>query len=738
MSNDGATSSRPWVPMEDPRVRWLLVGCAVLAVIVGAAGQIIMPARGNPVLAWLATAVVPAVVTTLLILNRRDRVPALALICALIYFDAVLTASLFVVGIAFAIIVPIIGVGLIQPHVRGRTLLAVYVWAGICGTLGVALAELHVPANPLGDDQPLLTVVAFGLVATAALGLMWRAAERLVEALDAAEREIVVRTDIERQLGQTNDLLQTLISSSPVATMAFDSSRTLGVWNPAAERLFGWTWPEVVGHALPVGLAPADGSPGLRERIERTEAGETIRGDRVRCRTKSGDEVIVEVHGAIRRDASGRPIGIIVQAIDVTDRSALEAQLQQAQKMEAVGQLAGGIAHDINNSLTAVGGFAELIEMSTDDPAIKADARTISDAVGRAGRLTRQLLTFARRSVLQPQPIEVTSFVSSIQPILQRLLGADVKVVVEHRTASAQTYVDPDQFEQAILNLAVNARDAMPGGGTLTIATARRPPDPNGGGARAIVTVSDTGEGIPPELQAQVFEPFFTTKERGRGSGLGLAMVYGFVTQSGGEVELRSAVGSGTSIEIRLPESTAPVGARTEPRSPPRGAPVSTPTDRPGGEGDAATSTNGESLASAPRGDETILLVEDEPPVAQFGRQVLAGLGYAVLYAPDGPSAIEIARDHEGAIGLILSDVVMPGMRGPEVAAAVRAIHPEASVLYVSGYTAGVVSDRGVLPDDVELVEKPYTATGLGSRVRAVLDARRAPREGAGPVAGER
>jgi len=699
------------------RGRLFIVGCVVLAVVAGTVGQILVPARGNPALAWLATTIIPALVALLVLLGASNRRFVVA-ICGLLYLEALLTASVFVIGMAFAILVPIIGIALVQPHVRGRASLGVYLAAGIIATASVALVEFGVPPNPLSRDQPLLTIIAFGLVSTVALGLLWRAGEGQALALDAADRELAARSQAERKVESTAHLLETLIRSSPVATMSFDPSGELSTWNPAAERLFGWTTNDVVGHGLPATLDPPDAEDGIRQRVARSMAGETIHGERVHSHHHDGRDVIVEIHSDARHDESGRSLGVIVQAIDVTERVRLEAELQQAQKLEAVGQLAGGIAHDINNTLTAVGGFAELIERATNDGAIRDDARSITDAVGRARHLTSQLLAFARRSVLQPQVIDAAAFVTSIRPVVQRLVGAAIEVRLDHGIDAATIRVDPGQFEQVLLNLATNARDAMPSGGVLTIGIRRTealhvvPPngsenghdlepdvndDPPSQAGWIVLTVADSGSGIAPELTAQVFEPFFTTKARGKGSGLGLAMVYGFVTQSGGEIELHSTLGSGTTVEIRLPEV--------------RDAPVDVPTA-------------GRGLSGA-TGSETILLIDDEADVLELLRRSLGSLGYDTLTARDGLAAVAIARARTAPIDLILSDVIMPGMSGPEAVAAVRMLHPEAKVLYASGYTADAITDRGVLPPGVELVEKPYTTTQVASRIRSVLDRRR-------------
>ncbi len=704
----GPVAGGPRPSEQNRRVLLVLGACAFAAMVVGAIGQVVLPARGSPVLAWLDTAVVPAAVAILLVINRRNRPALLAVTIGLLYVEAILTASLFEIGVAFAIVVPIIGIGLVGARVRGNASIAAYVGAWAAATLSITITEIGNPPNPLRGDEPAFTVIAFALVSAAALGLMWRMGDQQVKALVAAGREIEARTAAEAELERAGEFLKTLVGSSPVATIALDREGIVTLWNPAAERVFGWTGTETVGRSLPDALVAsviAD-QPGLPDRITRSLTGDPIRGDLVHCRRKDGTDVIVEVHADARTDPAGHPAGVILQAIDETNRAKLEAQLLQARKMEAVGQLAGGIAHDINNALAGMGGFAELIETAADDPAIRDDARTISEGVMRAGQLTRQLLAFARRGVLQPQVIDTTTFLESILPVLQRLLGTDIAVVLRLVPGPAWVEVDPGEFEQALVNLAVNAREAMPGGGTLTVTTRRREPDPERAAVAAgapsstqpgpsiVLTVADTGTGIAPEVLGQVFEPFYTTKETGQGSGLGLAMVYGFATRTGGAVEIRSEPGEGTTVEIRLPEVTGPP-------SPPTRASLSTMS-----------------------GGETILLIDDEPAVARFVARVLTDHGYRVIQAVDGISAIEAARAHPETIELILSDVIIPGMSGPEAVEAIRVIHPESAVLFASGYTADAIAEQGVIPDGVALIEKPFTAVSLATRVRQVLESR--------------
>ena len=714
-SHPAAPADRDRDPVEYRRVRGFLLVCAFSAIIVGTIGQLVMPARGSPLLAWLDTAIIPALVTVLFVLSRPDRPRLLALTLGFVYLESVLTASLFAIGLAFSIVVPIIGIGLVGPHMRGRASVATYAGAWAIATLSFVIAETGNPPNPLGSESPVLTVVAFALIAAGALGLLWRSSDQQVRALAAADREIAARVAARTELERTAEFLETLVGSSPLATIALHQSGRVTLWNPAAVSVFGWTEAEVVGRPLPgdlVGPGPG-GRPGLGDLIARSLAGEAIRGERVVTCRRDGTEVTVELHAGAHREAA-QPHGVIVQAIDVTERSILEARLRQSQRLEAVGHLAGGIAHDINNALTAVGGFTEMIEAAVEDPLVKADARSVVEGVRRASQLTRQLLAFAQRSVLKPEVIDAAAFLTSIQRDLQQLVGSDVKVVIRAETAPAWVDVDPARFEQAVLSLAENAIDAMPGGGTLSITIARRdPPGPSPDPtlvaprsmmpeSRIVVTIADTGSGFEPALQDQAFEPYLSADERAPGGGLGLAMVHGFVSQSGGEVELHSEPGVGTSVEIRLPEAARPSDAdlAREPLS---------------------TDQGPELRESAARG-ETILLIDDEPAVAELGRRVLARLGYDVIVAADGPAGIDVARTRPEPIHLVVSDVIMPGMLGTDAVAAIRAIHPEAAVLFASGYPADAITEDGVLPDGTTLIEKPFSLATLGSSVRSVLD----------------
>jgi nitrogen-specific signal transduction histidine kinase/ActR/RegA family two-component response regulator len=388
----------------------------------------------------------------------------------------------------------------------------------------------------------------------------------------------------------------------------------------------------------------------------------------------------------------------------VSKRRQLEAQLRQAQKMEAIGRLAGGIAHDFNNLLTAIRGFTDLVRRDLPEGDVhRADLDQVVLAADRATELARQLLAFSRRQVLQPKVVDPAGIVDGIAPMLRRLLGEHIEFVTHAAPGLGLIRVDPSQLEQVIVNLALNARDAMPDGGQLTIETANVELDAAYASTHAEVTpgpfvllaVSDTGSGMALETQGHAFEPFFTTKEPGKGTGMGLATVFGIVKQSGGSIYLYSEPGHGTTFRIYLPRvDEAPVPAAGEPVE----------------------------VRPAPSGTETILLVEDEPAVRAFAERVLAEQGYTVLSAADALAALALAAAHAGQIELLVTDVIMPGLQGHQLAERLAAERPDLRVLYVSGFTESSVIHQGVLGADVAFLPKPFSAEALGRAVRQALD----------------
>jgi signal transduction histidine kinase/DNA-binding response OmpR family regulator len=377
--------------------------------------------------------------------------------------------------------------------------------------------------------------------------------------------------------------------------------------------------------------------------------------------------------------------------------AALEEQLRQAHKMEAVGRLAGGIAHDFNNLLAVILGYSEFMVKSL--PAshpLHGDAEEIKTATERAASLTRQLLAFSRKQVIAPRPLDLNAVVRGGLRMLQRVIGEDIELVTRLDPDVRPVKADPGQLEQVLLNLAANARDAMPQGGQLSIETARI-----GGPARlgpgeelALLTVTDTGCGMDRETCSHAFEPFFTTKEPGRGTGLGLATVYGIVEQHGGHIEVQSAPGRGATFRVYLPCVDGPVE---------------------GGDGAGA--------AVAPRGSETVLLVEDEVGLRALGRRILQRLGYTVLEAGDGRAALRLAQRHRGPIDLLLTDVILPQMTGVELARQLSALRPGMRLLFVSGYPGDALGRHGVAEAGGRVLSKPFSPALLGRTVRDVLDA---------------
>jgi len=402
------------------------------------------------------------------------------------------------------------------------------------------------------------------------------------------------------------------------------------------------------------------------------------------------------------QDSKGRRLvgGI---GVEVTERKRLEAQLRQAQKMEAVGQLAGGVAHDFNNLLTIISGYSDMIAAKVaQDNALSNQVKQIQKAAERAAKLTRQLLAFGRRQIMAPENLDLNAVVAHMGGMLPGLISLDIELKTAPSRELGRVKADAGQVEQIIINLAVNARDAMPQGGTLTLETSNVDITENVArqhlgmkpGAYVMLAVTDTGCGMDAETQAHIFEPFFTTKEEGKGTGLGLATVYGIVKQSGGYISVESAPGEGATFRVYLPRIEAPAVVREL-------APA---------------------VSIDTRGTETILVVEDEEGLRTLVRGVLKSRGYRILEAASGEGALALCRHHAGHIDLLVTDVVMPKMNGPELASRLDTLRPEIKVLYISGYTNGMVSLRGGRDTKYAYLAKPFTPQALVSKVREVLD----------------
>ena len=504
----------------------------------------------------------------------------------------------------------------------------------------------------------------------------------------------------ERALREANEHLAAVIQSSPLAIYTLDPTSTVQTWNRAAEALYGWPAEEVIGRPLPTIGQDVEDHGRLRDRVLR---GESLRGVEVTRRRKDGTLVNISLSVAPLHDAAGRVAGMLSLAADVTEMRQLEVQYRQAQKMEAVGRLAGGIAHDFNNLLTAIIGTTALVlEDLGLESRVRLDIQEIEKAAKRAAGLTRQLLIFSRQQVLEPRALDLNALVGNLEKMLHRLIGEDIELRTKPAALLGAVRADPGQLEQAIVNLVVNARDAMPQGGRLTIETADVELDrgyvvghvPTQPGPYVLLAISDTGVGMDGATKARLFEPFFTTKEPGRGTGLGLATVYGIVKQSGGYIWVYSELGRGTTFKIYLPRV------------------AETP--------EAPESTTG--TPTQVGGSETLLVVEDQEEVRKLTKRVLAARGYTVLAARNGAEALEIVAQHPSQIHLMITDVVMPGMNGRELAQLACARRSDLKVLYVSGYTGEAVLQHRLLEPGVAFLQKPFTPDVLARKTREVLD----------------
>ncbi|MGE5570026.1 MAG: ATP-binding protein, partial [Rhodospirillales bacterium] len=513
--------------------------------------------------------------------------------------------------------------------------------------------------------------------------------------------EVAERKRAEEQLAEINQRLQAVIDASPLAIARIDLEGRVQSWNRAAEEMTGYKAEEVVGRTIDTIDAWA---PMLTpERLEAMAQGKTLNGTEFTLRRKDASAMHMRVWTAPVRTAAGKVSGEIVVAADFSEQRRLQEQFIQAQKMEAIARLAGGAAHDFNNVITVISGYGQILRDAVADiPQLKEAAEEVLKAADRAAGLASQLLVFSRRQVIQPQVLDLNVVVSNLKRMLGRILGEDIELEAKLTADLGLVRADPGQLEQVIVNLALNARDAMPEGGRLTIettntqldeASARRlglPPGPY-----TVIAVSDTGAGMSPEVQSHMFEPFYTTKERGRGTGLGLSTAYGIVKQHGGEILVHSELGRGSTFTIYLPQTA---------------------------EAAAAPAAGETAAAPLPQGSETVLVVEDEEGVRKLVRSVLELNGYRVLEADSGETAMEISAAHDEKIDLLVTDVVMPKMSGRELADALGLLRPDIKVLFLSGYADRAIIEHGILDTGAAFMQKPFTPQDLARKVREVLD----------------
>ena len=514
-------------------------------------------------------------------------------------------------------------------------------------------------------------------------------------------RDITERKRAEENLRASEERYRDLVENAHDIIYSHDLEGNYTSMNKAGETITGYTVEEALKLNLARTVAP-EYLTEVREMLQRKLAGDRVTAYEMEIIAKDGRRVTVEANTKLVYQ-DGVAIGVQGIARDITERKQLEDQLRQSQKMEAIGQLAGGVAHDFNNLLTAINGYSSLAlqRMNGNDP-IRGYLEEIKKAGDRAANLTRQLLAFGRKQILQPLALNLNGVVKDMNNMLRRLIGEDIVLAAKLDPALKKIKADPGQIEQVLVNLVVNARDAMPQGGNLTIETANvelreeytskhvgvRP------GNYAMLAISDTGVGMNEETQARIFDPFFTTKEKDKGTGLGLSTVYGIVKQSGGNIWVYSEPGHGTTFKIYLPQIESPA-AQTE---------IETKEE------------------DAPRGSETILLVEDEDVVRGLARQILEQAGYHVLEARGGEEAVHLSTEHSGAIDLLLTDVVMPKASGKEIANLITSIRPDLRVLFMSGYTDEAIVHHGVLDSGVEFIQKPFTPASLARKVREVLE----------------
>jgi len=571
------------------------------------------------------------------------------------------------------------------------------VTAGACSGASSMPSTIALPLSASGNLLGVLTIQSLP-PREDDMELLAQLANDLAYGIDALR----TRAEGERaaaDLKASSQALAAVFEASPVALTTIDQQAHVTMWSAAAERMFGWTAAEVLGRPLP--FVPQDRSAEFGEQMETRLDNRSFTDHETRRLRKDGSLVDVSISSAPLTGVDGQVKGAMAVCVDITERRRLEAQLRQAQKMEAIGLLAGGVAHDFNNLLTVITGHSQLaLHRLGPDDSLRRSVETINNTAMRASGLTRQLLAFSRRQARQPRVLELAKLVADVIPMLRRLLGEDIQVEADLSPETGRVDADPSQLEQVLFNLAVNARDAMPRGGRLRISTANvdlteGTAEESAAGPHVGLYVEDTGTGMTPEVRARIFEPFFTTKEADRGTGLGLSIVRGVVAEHKGRIEVDSAIGRGTTFRIELPRTQRAVPAL---------------------------------FNGAPRtlrgGSETVLVVEDDDGVRQLTAEALTSFGYRVLVAAHPTAALEVFEQQKGAVDLLLTDMVMPGMTGGELSTRLTGIAPGLRVLYMTGYTDEALGRHG-LPtgEGAAVLRKPMTMPMLASSVRAALAA---------------
>ena len=627
----------------------------------------------------------------------------------------VYSPGLVAMSVALAIVISFVALGL-SFHFRGDTSVGGWMKTLSALVMGAAIPVMHytgmaaatfVPVPAPGDLTHAVSISSLGMTSIVAVTSMVLA---LVLVTSMADRRfslhVTGRRRAEAALRETEEQMDFALDAAGVGTWERDLTTNVGQWSARLAAFHGvesGPFPGTV-EAFLAYVHPDDramvreGMDGaIRERRDWNIVYRTVWSD--------GSEHAVNEIGRAMYDEQGLPIRTAGIGMDVTERYRLEAQFRQAQKMEAIGHLAGGVAHDFNNLLTAIIGFTELaLDRLEPDHAVRPDMQEVLHAGRSAATLTRQLLAFSRKQILQPQILDLNVLIGRVETLLRRTIGDDVQLVTRFEPRLARVNADPGQIEQVLMNLAINSRDAMPTGGFLTIETATLTLDAafakqhpgSSPGIHAMIAITDTGVGMDAATLGRVFEPFFTTKEPGKGTGLGLATIYGIVKQSSGSIWVDSDVGRGTTFKIYLPQAEH-VAADSQP----------VVTSRP------------------VNGTETILLVDDQQHVRAVARATLVRQGFTVLDADRGDAALQLAKRHDAPIHLLLTDVVMPGIGGRDLARLLLQERPSLRVLYMSGYTDQAIVDHGVLETDIAFIQKPFSPEGLLLKVRETLDAPR-------------
>jgi two-component system, cell cycle sensor histidine kinase and response regulator CckA len=525
-----------------------------------------------------------------------------------------------------------------------------------------------------------------------------RAAQAELE-LRVAERTAELSAVLEK-LRQATELNEAVVRSSPLAIIVYDLEGKVTFWNPGAEKMFGWKEVEILGRHPPI--VPPEQQAESDEWFKKFATGWSVESAERKRRRKDGTLFDVAIWTAPLRDAKGKIRGTVSVGSDISQQRLLEEQFRQSQKMEAVGRLAGGVAHDFNNLLTVISGYTEmLVAAAQDAPGLLKYAQEIQQAAGRASSLTHCLLTFSRRQPSQPRIFNLGESVNNDLGLLRRVIGEEIKVVMQLAPDLGRISADPGQVDQVIMNLVVNARDAMQSGGVLTIKTANVWLDRDYSGHRVfgvqpgpyvMLAISDTGTGMTAETRSRLFEPFFTTKAEGKGTGLGLSIIYGIVKQNGGEIIVYSEPGKGATFEIFFPA-------------------IDTPAE--------LTAAEAETIVEPGAG--TILICEDEESIRALVDTMLTTQGYHVIQSESPQHALELLRESDEPVDLLLTDVGLPQMSGFALAREARVIRPKIKVIFISGYTGGRFHEDWDSDENVPMLAKPFTAAALNRMLHQVL-----------------